>query len=75
MSSTDTKARSALVTGAASGMGAAIARRLDADGIRVVVADIQAEMGAEVASSLAGGISVEMDPSATPAGRCGPQVG
>ena len=61
MSSTDTKARSALVTGAASGMGAAIARRLDADGARVVVADIQADMGAEVAASLTGGMFVEMD--------------
>lgn len=61
MSSTDTKKRSALVTGAASGMGAAIARRLDSDGARVVVADIQAEMGAEVAASLANGLFVEMD--------------
>lgn len=61
MGSTDTQARSALVTGAASGMGAAIARRLDAGGARVVVADIQVEMGAEVAASLADGMFVEMD--------------
>lgn len=61
MSSTDTGPRSALVTGAASGMGAAIAARLDADGARVVVADIQAGMGAEVAASLTGGMFVEMD--------------
>ncbi len=65
MSSTDTRPRSALVTGAASGMGAAIARRLDADGTRVVVADIQADMGAEVAASLTGGMFVEMDLSRT----------
>ncbi len=49
------------MTGAASGMGAAIAARLDADGARVVVADIQAGMGAEVAESLTGGMFVEMD--------------
>lgn len=61
MNSTDTRPRSALVTGAASGMGAAIARRLDTDGTRVVVADIQADMGAEVAASLTGGMFVEMD--------------
>ena len=61
MDSTDTGSRSALVTGAASGMGAAIARRLDAGGARVVVADIQAGMGAEVAASLTGGMFVEMD--------------
>ena len=61
MSSEHAKTRSALVTGAASGMGAAIARRLDADGARVVVADIQADMGAEVAASLTGGMFVEMD--------------
>ena len=61
MDSTDTGSRSALVTGAASGMGAAIARRLDAGGARVVVADIQADMGAEVAASLTEGMFVEMD--------------
>ena len=61
MSAADRGTRSALVTGAASGMGAAIAGRLDAGGTRVVVADIQAELGAGVASSLDNAMFVEMD--------------
>ena len=61
MGSSQDQRRTALVTGAASGMGEAIAKRLDADGVRVVVADIQAELGAVVASSLSDGLFVEMD--------------
>jgi 2-hydroxycyclohexanecarboxyl-CoA dehydrogenase len=52
--------RLALVTGGASGIGAAIARRLAADGLRVVVADIQGDGAARVADEI-GGISVQMD--------------
>ena len=61
MGSSQDRRRTALVTGAASGMGEAIAKRLDADGVRVVVADIEAELGAVVASSLSDGLFVEMD--------------
>ena len=61
MASSQDRRRTALVTGAASGMGEAIAKRLDADGLRVVVADIEAELGAVVASSLSDGLFVEMD--------------
>ena len=53
--------RLALVTGAASGMGEAIAKRLDSSGLRVVVADIQNDAGADVAGSLKNGLYVEMD--------------
>jgi len=42
-------------------MGAAIARRLDEGGNRVVVADIQVDLGETVAASLQNGIFVEMD--------------
>lgn len=45
---------SAMVTGGASGLGAATARRLAARGARVVIADLNDELGAEVAKEIGG---------------------
>jgi NAD(P)-dependent dehydrogenase (short-subunit alcohol dehydrogenase family) len=45
---------SALVTGAASGIGAAVARRLAASGAAVVVADLQADKGEALAAEIGG---------------------
>ena len=50
----------AVVTGAASGLGLAIAERLAADGAKVVVSDINAGTGKEVAARL-GGSFVQAD--------------
>ncbi|MDB5452832.1 MAG: oxidoreductase, partial [Caulobacteraceae bacterium] len=46
--------RAAIVTGAASGLGFAIARRLGADGFAVVLADRQAELLDQAVETLAG---------------------
>jgi 3-hydroxybutyrate dehydrogenase len=50
----------AVVTGAASGIGLAVANRLAAAGARVVISDIQAEAGRAAAERL-GGLFVESD--------------
>jgi NAD(P)-dependent dehydrogenase (short-subunit alcohol dehydrogenase family) len=56
----DIKGASAIVTGGASGIGAASARQLAARGAKVIVADLQADRGRELAESI-GGTFVSVD--------------
>ncbi|HEY0950416.1 SDR family NAD(P)-dependent oxidoreductase [Nocardioides sp.] len=56
----DINGASAIVTGAASGIGAAAARQLAAKGAIVVVADLQAEKGEALAQEI-GGVFAQVD--------------
>ncbi|GBE21192.1 MAG TPA: SDR family oxidoreductase [Actinobacteria bacterium] len=55
--------RTAIVTGSAQGIGAAIARKLSAEGASVVIADINGAGAAEVADSLPDALAVTVDTS------------
>jgi 2-hydroxycyclohexanecarboxyl-CoA dehydrogenase len=56
--------RTALVTGGASGIGAATCRRLAAEGARVAVTDLNPEPAREVAADI-GGAGIELDVRST----------
>lgn len=64
MSAVDINGASAIVTGGASGIGAATARQLAAKGARVVVADLQADKGEALAHEI-GGVFVPVDVTST----------
>ena len=49
------KGQQVLVTGAATGIGAALARGLAERGARVICADIQAEVATQLAEEIGGG--------------------
>lgn len=57
----DIRGSGALVTGGASGLGAATARRLAALGARVTIADLNAELGHQVTATMADGRFVAAD--------------
>lgn len=52
-----------LITGGASGIGYAIARKYDAQGYRVIIADLDAAGGKQAAETLAHGLFIQTDAS------------
>ena len=60
----DITGASAIVTGGASGIGAAVVRQLAAKGAKVVVADLNAEKGEALAKDV-GGVFVSVDVTKT----------
>lgn len=54
----DLNSSAAIVTGGASGLGAATARRLAAAGAKVVIADLQEEAGEEIAAEIDGAFAL-----------------
>jgi NAD(P)-dependent dehydrogenase (short-subunit alcohol dehydrogenase family) len=60
----DINGASAIVTGGASGIGAAVARQLAAQGAKVVVADLNAEKGEALADAI-GGVFAPVDVTKT----------
>lgn len=53
----------AIITGGAQGLGEALAQRLDEEGCRVIVADINIEAATKVASGLKNAVAVKVDVS------------
>ena len=60
----DINRASAIVTGGASGIGAAVARQLAAKGAKVVVADLNNESGEALANEI-GGVFAPVDVTRT----------
>lgn len=57
------KGQTAIITGGAQGLGAALAQRLDQEGCNVVVADINLEAAEKIAASLTSGAALQVDVS------------